>query len=214
MANSANIKRIPGETCNVNPALNLSAGSVIVRQVNRKLLYAGLFFLTIVIIIWSTFIMGIYDLDSVHQLATKSNNRFIFASISILLMVLSAVTPLPAEAVSIANGMVFGPLIGTLITWASALLGAYLTYNWSDQFKNSINSQKLNKEKWKKINNWINRWGIFGFLIARLLPTVPFFALNIAAPFLPISRRSFLLITAIAILPYAITFCYIGGQFV
>ncbi len=36
---------------------------------------------------------------------------------SIVLMALHSFIPFPAEVVAIANGMVFGPIWGTLITW-------------------------------------------------------------------------------------------------
>ena len=42
---------------------------------------------------------------------------------SIGLMVLHSFVPFPAELVAIANGMLFGPLWGTLITWTGAMLG-------------------------------------------------------------------------------------------
>ena len=47
---------------------------------------------------------------------------------SIMLMVLHSFVPFPAELVAIANGMLFGPVWGTLITWTGAMLGAYLAF--------------------------------------------------------------------------------------
>jgi uncharacterized membrane protein YdjX (TVP38/TMEM64 family) len=43
---------------------------------------------------------------------------------SILLMVLHSFVPFPAEFVAMANGMLYGPVWGTLITWTGAMLGA------------------------------------------------------------------------------------------
>lgn len=36
--------------------------------------------------------------------------------------------PFPAEFVAIANGMVHGAFWGTVITWAGAMLGAFLSF--------------------------------------------------------------------------------------
>ncbi len=47
---------------------------------------------------------------------------------SILLMVLHSLVPFPAEIVAMANGMLYGPLWGTLITWTGAMLGAHLAF--------------------------------------------------------------------------------------
>ena len=58
---------------------------------------------------------------------------------------------------------------------------------------------------------WLRRWGRGGLLLARLIPVVPFFALNFAAALLPVTLRDYLLITAIAILPHAILFSLAGS---
>ena len=41
-------------------------------------------------------------------------------------MVLHSFIPFPAEFLAIANGMVFGPVLGTVITWSGAMAGALL----------------------------------------------------------------------------------------
>ena len=47
---------------------------------------------------------------------------------SIMLMVLHSFVPFPAEMVAIANGMLYGPVWGTVITWTGAMLGAWLAF--------------------------------------------------------------------------------------
>ena len=43
---------------------------------------------------------------------------------SIGLMVAHSFLPFPSEIIALANGMLYGPLWGTLITWVGAMLGA------------------------------------------------------------------------------------------
>jgi hypothetical protein len=50
---------------------------------------------------------------------------------SIGLMVLHSFLPFPAEFVALANGMLYGPLWGTVITWVGAMLGAFLAFGLS-----------------------------------------------------------------------------------
>jgi uncharacterized membrane protein YdjX (TVP38/TMEM64 family) len=48
---------------------------------------------------------------------------------SICLMIAHSFVPFPAEFVAFANGMTYGPLWGTLITWSGAMLGALIAFN-------------------------------------------------------------------------------------
>jgi uncharacterized membrane protein YdjX (TVP38/TMEM64 family) len=43
-------------------------------------------------------------------------------------MILHSFIPFPAEMLAMANGMLYGPLWGTVITWTGAMLGAYLAF--------------------------------------------------------------------------------------
>ena len=43
------------------------------------------------------------------------------------LMVVHSFVPFPAEMLAIADGMLFGPVWGTIITWVGAMLGAFGT---------------------------------------------------------------------------------------
>ena len=43
---------------------------------------------------------------------------------SIALMVAHSFLPFPAELIAVANGMVYGPVWGSVITWVGAMLGA------------------------------------------------------------------------------------------
>lgn len=61
-------------------------------------------------------------MSGVLSLTTEDVHRFVaawgaWAALgSIVLMVLHSVLPLPGEVIAVANGMMFGPVQGTLIT--------------------------------------------------------------------------------------------------
>lgn len=50
---------------------------------------------------------------------------------SIGLMVIHSFVPFPAELVALANGMLYGPVWGTVVTWIGAMLGAFLAFGLS-----------------------------------------------------------------------------------
>src|SRR5580692_4339058 len=43
---------------------------------------------------------------------------------SVLLMVLHSFVPVPAEVIAVANGVCFGIVLGVVVTWSGAMLGA------------------------------------------------------------------------------------------
>jgi len=45
-----------------------------------------------------------------------------------LVMAVVSILPIPAEAPALANGMLFGPVVGPLITWIGAMAGAWVSY--------------------------------------------------------------------------------------
>ncbi len=47
---------------------------------------------------------------------------------SIGLMTAHSFLPFPAEIIAVANGMVYGPLWGSAITWVGAMLGASMAF--------------------------------------------------------------------------------------
>lgn len=170
--------------------------------------------ITIAALAFSTFILST---SSDTPLSMKywyngDNHWLILVLISMLLMVICAMTPLPAEAVTIANGAMFGPLLGSLITWLSAMIGAGITFLYGRYLLKIKDFRVLECTEHRRIDRWVSRWGNLGFAVARLVPVVPFFALNIGAAFLPISTRNYFSITGIFIIPHILVICFFGGH--
>lgn len=167
--------------------------------------------LTIAAALWMIYTVESTAALDQEQWPGSDNHWLIVIGLSFFLMFLCATTPLPAEAITVANGMVFGPVLGSLVTWVSAMLSAAITFWIGRRLLRDSQLNLLQQDKFQKINNWIIRYGIYGLLLARLIPIVPFFALNIGAAFLPVSTRNYLLITGIGILPHIMIICFFSG---
>lgn len=168
----------------------------------------------IVLLALSGFMVSINTGDplTIKHWLNDENHWMMVVLFSFLLMFICAATPLPAEAITIANGAVFGPLLGTLITWLSAMLGAGITFLYGRYLLNKRDFHLINNADHQKLSAWINKWGSLGFVLARLIPVVPFFALNIGAAFLPVSAKNYFLITGICILPHIMIICFFSGH--
>lgn len=167
---------------------------------------------SLIAIFWIIFSASANDTWDMNTLITNGDHWFLIVSISFLLMFVCAITPLPAEAVTVANGALFGPILGTLLTWVSAMFGAAVTFYLGRRLLQRSNMKLLEHDKYHRLMQWTNKWGVKGLMLARLIPVVPFFALNIGAAFLPVSGKKYLLVTGIGILPHIMIICCFSGH--
>jgi predicted ribosomally synthesized peptide with SipW-like signal peptide len=120
---------------------------------------------------------------------------------SIGLMVAHSLVPFPAEFVTFANGMLFGPVWGVAITWTGAMLGAALAFALARWFGRPFIDAMLNERHRKIVDRWARRQGIGVLLLSRLMPLISFNVINYAAGLTPISWWTFLWTTGLGILP-------------
>ena len=120
---------------------------------------------------------------------------------SIGLMVAHSLVPFPAELVTFANGMLFGPVWGVVITWTGAMLGAALAFALARWFGRPFVHALMNEEHRQAVDRWAKRQGVSVLLASRLMPLISFNVINYAAGLTPISWWTFLWTTGLGILP-------------
>ena len=127
-----------------------------------------------------------------------------------LVMVVCAVLPIPAEVPAVANGILFGPIWGTAITWVGAVIGAQTSFELSRRYGTAL-FQKVTGVEGRPIElSDHSSKCVLVLLTSRLIPLVPFTLLNWAAGATSISRWTFFWTTAIGILPATILFSVTG----
>ncbi|HEY5719212.1 MAG TPA: VTT domain-containing protein, partial [Gammaproteobacteria bacterium] len=89
---------------------------------------------------------------------------------SLGLMVLHSFVPFPAECLAIANGMVFGFLWGSVITWSGAMLGALLAFGLARSLGQPFVQRRLSARNWGRVEHWSHAHGWSTLLTARLVP--------------------------------------------
>jgi uncharacterized membrane protein YdjX (TVP38/TMEM64 family) len=111
---------------------------------------------------------------------------------------------------TIGGGFLFGPFLGTALSATSATIGATLLF---------IAAQSaLGGGLRSRAGGLIDRLekgfaeNAFSYLLTlRLLPIAPFFGVNLAAAFLRIPLRTFVIATAIGILPGGFVYAWLGS---
>lgn len=167
-------------------------------------------------IIASQFINIQIILDYKNQLISLAENNIILASLSYVTIYFIAVAlSLPiATVLTLLSGIIFGPVLGTLIVISGASLGAITIFliikkaSGSEGLLNKYNNSKslLTLQKNLKEN------AVNYLLFARLVPIFPFVLVNIAPATVGIKLSTFAWTTFIGILPGSFIYTYLGYQ--
>ncbi len=131
---------------------------------------------------------------------------------SILLMIAHSLIPFPAEFVTFANGMLFGPVWGVVVTWAGAMLGASLAFALARWFGHPVIDALMNERHRAAVDRWTRRQGVGVLLASRLMPLISFNVINYAAGLAPVSWWTFLWTTGLGILPITTLLVMTGDQ--
>ena len=131
---------------------------------------------------------------------------------SIALMILHSFVPFPAELIAIANGMLFGPVWGTLVTWIGAMLGAALAFALARRYGRPLVDRLVARRGWTGAEALHACCDARTLLLARLVPVISFNLINYAAGVLGIGWWRFLWTTSLGILPITVASVALGTQ--
>ena len=127
-----------------------------------------------------------------------------------IVMAAVAILPIPAEAPAMANGMLFGPVAGSVVTWCGAMLGAWISYELGNGWGRPLARRVVSEAAMAKIDGVTEAAGWWALLTLRFVPVVAFTALNWGAGMCDVPRARFLWTTALGILPGVILFTSSG----
>lgn len=159
----------------------------------------SLFFVIVValLVVYMVFSPAGLSIEQAQELTGGYDSKFVAYLISFLIMLLCALTPVPAEVIALTNTMIYSPGEAFMVTWLSALVSANLGYELGRL--NCFDPCKTKKNG--KICCWLTRYGYRGLALMRLIPVVPFFALNICGGLFKLDRSKYTVITAVTIVP-------------
>ena len=106
----------------------------------------------------------------------------------------------PGTALTLASGVLFGPVRGTAYAVCGATLGATIAFLIGRALGRDAVRQLLGRRA-PRIEAALDGTGFAAMLVLRLLPVVPFNGLNYAAGVTGISRRHYVAATILGILP-------------
>ncbi len=133
-------------------------------------------------------------------------------AVAIGLMSVHSFVPFPAELVAFANGMVYGPLWGTVITWVGAMIGALIAFALARGLGRPFVDTMVARYDWRALDDWAARDGWRVVLVSRFIPVIAFNLINYAAGLSRLTWWQFAWTTAVGILPLTVLMVVMGDN--
>ena len=145
----------------------------------------------------------------------QNSNIFIALLIGMSLIILESIIPMLPLAVFIAiNMLVFGNIIGFILSWISTIIGCTLSFYIFRTLKNKTWKYISKKEKLVDLMKKIDKISFSSLVIILAFPFTPAFSINIGAGLSNISYNKYLLALLISKISIVYFWGFIGTTLV
>jgi len=184
----------------------------------KKLIILGLVVVTFI----ATYI--VFDIDhyitlevikaNIDQIRVFVDNNYLLAVISFILIYITmiALSVPVASLLTLVGGALFGFLEGSLYVVVGATTGATIIFLLTKYFFHDTFLKLVGKERTQKIEAEMKRNGMAYLLFLRWAPLFPFWVVNIVPAFLNVRLSTYVLTTAIGIIPGTLAYTYAGQE--
>ncbi len=126
----------------------------------------------------------------------------VYAALSLL--------PLPASVITVAAGAMFGLARGLPVVILGATLGAMVAF-YLGRVLGRDAVQRFTGARLQAVSRYLERRGFWAVLVARLVPIVPFSALNYLSGLTAVRPLSYLIATILGIVPGSTVYVAVGA---
>jgi uncharacterized membrane protein YdjX (TVP38/TMEM64 family) len=184
------------------------------KRTRGKLVGIGLALAAVVVVARFTGLSGYVSLDGLDRLRDWIDGFGAVAPIVfIAIYVVATVAFLPGAPLSLLAGLVFGPVFGTMWAVIGATIGATLSFLVGRYAaRGLVEGWTANNERVKRLDEGVERQGWRMLLITRLVPVFPFNLQNYAYGITRIGLGTYVLLTAVCIIPGAAVYTFAGGS--
>ncbi|CAN5842776.1 TVP38/TMEM64 family protein [soil metagenome] len=183
----------------------------------RRLIRFGILVLALVAIVITARLTGVTNLLSLDNLGRLREYIEGFGPaapvVFIVVYAVATVAFLPGTPLSLLAGLAFGPVLGSLYVLIGATAGltlAFLVARYAA--RGLVASWVEDNERLKRLDGEVERQGWRILVITRLVPLFPFNLQNYAYGLTKIGFGTYVIVSAICIIPGVIAYTFAGGS--
>jgi uncharacterized membrane protein YdjX (TVP38/TMEM64 family) len=158
--------------------------------------------------------LSLETLQSNRERLLAFTGRHFAAVLAGAVVVYAAATALSfpgAVVLTLAAGFLFGPWVGTAVVVAGATVGATLAFLGARYLFAEAARRRMGP-RLRKLAAGFEEDGFSYMLFLRLVPLFPFWLVNLAPAFTSLGTRTYVLATALGIVPGSFVYCYLGAR--
>ena len=135
--------------------------------------------------------------------------------IGVLVIILESIIPILPLALFVAfNVVIFGNVVGFLMSWVATLIGCSLSFLIFRQVRRKIEGFINRKPKFKNVMDRIDKISFTNLVVIMAFPFTPAFSINIGAGLSNISYKKFIVAASIAKVSIIYFWGYVGSTFI
>jgi len=130
---------------------------------------------------------------------------------ALLQLATSLVPPLPSFLLGIANAMLYGPLLGGILTWITAMGAAAACFGLARMVGRPGIQRIVREESLQRVDRFMERRGVLTVFLARLIPFINPDVASYAAGVTGMGWRAFLLAMGAGAIPSTVFYSVVGA---
>lgn len=184
---------------------------------HKKQLFGALIFLISIILLKIFGITDYFTLDYLHTNIAHlhmliQNNYFNAIAVYLLCYISASALSIPGSTFFLtASGFLFGTIIGFFLAVIGATTGGLMLF-FTSRYMIGSWVQRYFGPQLTRFNIEIGHHGFYYLLMIRLIGILPFFIVNLLSGITLIRPFTFVWTTCIGMMPFALTYAFIGAQ--
>lgn len=169
---------------------------------------AALLVLLLSLAVGLTAVLGTPD---VHELKTRVHETGAWGPVVYLVgYVVLSLVPSPKALLTVAGGVLFGLWAGAALALVAALVGAVISFALGRVLGREA-VDRLTRGRLARVDELLSHHGLASVLVVRLIPVVPYTAINYASGLTGVRLRHYVVGSALGMVPGSLAYAAVGA---